>query len=106
MSRSSRSTLDARPSPLTFTRTTTDKPCPRCGAPALSILVPSDGGVPIYSCADRASCGFTLPVGSRRRAAPCPRCGAVVLERRDEGGRPAWRCAKAPGCDYGAEMAG
>jgi len=68
------------------------------------VLVPSDGGVPIYSCADRGSCGFTLPVGSRRRAAPCPRCGGVVLERRDAAGRPAWRCAKAPGCDYVAEM--
>ena len=89
---------------LTFTRSTTDKPCPRCGAPALSVLVPSDGGVPIYSCADRGSCGFTLPVGSRRRAAPCPRCGGVVLERRDDGGRPLWTCARAPGCDYRATM--
>jgi DNA topoisomerase-1 len=95
----------AAPSP-TFTRSTTDKPCPRCGAPALSVLVPSDGGVPIYSCADRKACGFTLPVGSRRRAAPCPRCGGVVLERRGDAGRPAWQCARSPACDYVAEMMG
>jgi ssDNA-binding Zn-finger/Zn-ribbon topoisomerase 1 len=70
------------------------------------VLVPSDGGVPIYSCADRKACGFTLPVGSRRRAAPCPRCGGVVLERRGDAGRPAWQCARSPACDYVAEMMG
>jgi len=88
-----------------MTRSSTDKPCPRCGAKSLAILVPSDGGVPSYACDDAARCGFTLPVGSRRRAAPCPHCGGVVLERRDAAGRPHWTCARAPGCDYRVAMA-
>jgi len=70
----------------------TEKQCPRCEQ-ALLDQVASAGGAAAYVCPGDG-CGFTLPVGVRRRAAPCPRCGGVMLARRD-GGEAAWTCARA-----------
>ncbi len=80
-------------------RRKTDKPCPRCERGLLEIVGAASGDAGSYVCPD-AGCGFTLPVGARRRAAPCPRCGGVVVERSDARGRPWWACARRPGCDY------
>jgi predicted RNA-binding Zn-ribbon protein involved in translation (DUF1610 family) len=73
-------------------------------AATLDVATPVDPstGAPRYACPD-ATCGFTLPLGARRRRLPCPECGGVVLERRDEA-TPAWRCARAPACGYAAPL--
>ena len=100
----------AGPRTTGFTRSATDKSCPKCGAAKLGILTPNDptGGAPFYACEDRA-CTFRLPVGARRRRAPCPRCGGVVLERwvtpnaPQAPARAVWRCARQPECAYEAE---
>jgi DNA topoisomerase-1 len=93
-----------------WTRSATDKGCPRCGKAKLAIVTPTDpaAGAPFYAC-DDAACKFTLPLGARRRRAPCPACGAVVLERRRkpaagaaEPGAPFWSCARYPECSYTA----
>ena len=81
----------AEPAPA-VTRVATEKQCPRCEQ-ALLDQVTSAGGAAAYVCPGDG-CGFTLPVGVRRRAAPCPRCGGVMLARRD-GGEAAWTCARA-----------
>jgi DNA topoisomerase-1 len=87
-----------------WTRQPTDKRCPRCDAATLDVATPTDpaAGAPRYACPQTA-CGFSLPLGARRRRLPCPECGGVVLERRD-GPTPAWRCARAPGCGYAAPL--
>ncbi|MGZ8494214.1 MAG: type I DNA topoisomerase, partial [Gemmatirosa sp.] len=89
----------ARPSarvapPRPETRDATTRPCPRCAASTLDVVTGVDG-VSAWTCA--AACGFTLPVGARRRAAPCERCGGAMVER---GAR--WRCAR---CDHEAPRA-
>jgi ssDNA-binding Zn-finger/Zn-ribbon topoisomerase 1 len=93
-----------------WTRSATDKGCPRCGKAKLSIVTPTDpaAGAPFYACDDTA-CTFTLPLGARRRKAPCPACGALVLERRrkpapgaTEAGPAFWSCARYPDCSYSA----
>jgi ssDNA-binding Zn-finger/Zn-ribbon topoisomerase 1 len=79
-------------------REATTKRCPRCDAAPLDVVTPATGAA-YYAC-PAGGCGFTLPVGARRRGVPCPRCGGVVLERRETGvDAPAWSCARA-GCDY------
>jgi ssDNA-binding Zn-finger/Zn-ribbon topoisomerase 1 len=85
-------------------RDATDRPCPRCAQATLDVVTPS-GESPFWACTD-AVCGFTLPVGSKRRAAPCPHCGGVMLERRRTGAAPDapsfWQCARHPACDHEA----
>ena len=90
-------------------REATDKPCPKCGKASLEVATPADGAA-YYACPDRG-CRFTLPVGSRRRAAPCPTCGGVVVERRPRpkpgakaAGAPFWSCARYPECSYAASI--
>ena len=89
-------------------RAATEKPCPKCGKATLEVATPADGA-PYYACPDRG-CRFTLPVGSRRRAAPCPSCGGVVVERRPRpkpgraAGAPFWACARYPDCGYAASI--
>lgn len=85
----------------TYTTQPTDKRCPRCASATLEIRTPTAAGTPSYACPG-AACGFTLPLGARRRRTPCPTCGGVVLERR-EGGTPAWRCARE--CGYAEPLA-
>ena len=93
-------TAAAASSPASFSRTATEKLCPKCGVEHLAILTPADGSAPYYACADRA-CRFTLTVGARRRAAPCPTCGGIVVERRTRAtGAGFWSCAKHPACEY------
>jgi DNA topoisomerase-1 len=77
-----------------WTTQPTDKGCPRCGARALEVRTPTNpaADAPCYACPD-AACGFTLPLGARRRRLPCPACAGVMLERRD-GAAPEWRCAR------------
>ncbi|MFL5581218.1 MAG: type I DNA topoisomerase [Gemmatimonadaceae bacterium] len=95
-----------------YTRATTDKQCPKCGREKLVILTPTSPqmGAAFYACESR-ECGFTLPLGARRRRDPCPQCGGVVLERRrkpsaeGQPGEPFWSCAKYPECRYSAGRA-
>ncbi len=88
-------------------RDATDRPCPRCAQATLDVVTPS-GESPFWACTDPV-CGFTLPVGSKRRATPCPHCGGVMLERRRAGAAPDassfWQCARHPACDHEAERA-
>jgi ssDNA-binding Zn-finger/Zn-ribbon topoisomerase 1 len=81
-------------------RDATDRPCPRCAHATLDVVTPS-GAAPFWACTDRA-CGFTLPVGARRRATACPDCGGVVLERRRADDASYWQCARHPACGYEA----
>lgn len=79
-------------------KTATDKTCPRCGTAKLDQVQPPTG-TPYYLCQGQ-SCGFSLPVGSRRRKDNCPQCHGVVLERQTRvtiehpEPRPYWGCAK------------
>jgi hypothetical protein len=77
-----------------WTTQPTAKGCPRCGAATLEVRTPVNPavGAPCYACPD-AACGFTLPLGARRRRHPCAACAGVMLERRD-GAAPEWRCAR------------
>ncbi len=81
-------------------RDATHRPCPRCTRATLDVVTPS-GEAPFWACTDRG-CGFTLPVGARRRATACPDCGGVVLERRRTDGTSYWECARHPACAYEA----
>ena len=78
----------------------TGKRCPRCERASLDVAEGPAGAV--YRCPG-AGCGFTLPVGARRRAVACPQCGGTVVERRGTTAS-AWVCARA-GCGYQTQLA-
>jgi DNA topoisomerase-1 len=98
-----------------YTSAATDKRCPKCSARNLLLVTPNEAaaGVAMFACDDRG-CGFTLPVGARRRKEPCPSCGGVVIERRQRptatqsargaGGDPYWCCARYPDCAFTSSM--
>jgi ssDNA-binding Zn-finger/Zn-ribbon topoisomerase 1 len=98
--------------PVRWTRSATDRTCPRCTRDRLALVSPVDpaSGAPFYACED-ATCTFTLPLGASRHRLPCPRCGAMVVERRrppDASGAPGeryWCCARWPECGHATPMA-
>jgi hypothetical protein len=102
-----RRTRRPRSAVATWTRQPTDKRCPRCAGAALDVMTPTDPstGAPRYACPE-AACGFTLPLGARRRRLPAPTAGpwcsnvatrprprGVARARRPAATRHRWRVA-------------